>query len=115
MIKIEDNIPIPTVNSGTRHPGTDAADSIQVGQSFVWPNPEGVSNGVLKNRIRGMLGRLAPKRFTSRVVTETVGHAASASGNEAITREVVRVWRIADAAPTVAPTVAPPIPPLAAQ
>lgn len=87
-IKIDDNVPLPSFTSGSRHPATDTADRLNINQSFIWPNPDNVSNSVLKNRIRGMVGRLSPKRFTSRVVTEKV---------DGVDKVVVRVWRIADA------------------
>jgi len=88
-IKIDDNVPIPSVMSGKRHPATEAADSLNIGQSFVWPNDDNTSSHVLKNRIRGMLSRLAPKRFTSR--SEAPG--------------IVRVWRVADATPAAPASV----------
>jgi hypothetical protein len=89
-ITIQDNIPIPRQGQSTPNPAVETARKLNVGQSFVWPNPDKVDPKIMLNRARGVLMRVDGMKFTTRVVVEQV------QGEHTIDMAyVVRVWRIA--------------------
>lgn len=94
-IEIQDNIPIPG-NAGNRSINSETANKLKPGQSFIWQSEGFVPDEILLNRARGIITRIAGKKFTARIVKE---------GDPPQT--VVRVWRLPDA---VVPP-APPVPP----
>lgn len=88
-ITIDSHVPIPhNIGSrgGGRYGGTGLAvalRSLEVGQSFIAPNPRGMKLVRVQSDASQSIRRLRPKRFATRAVTEEGGV------------RVVRIWRVA--------------------
>lgn len=84
-IKIDDGVPVPAPKPSGRYGGTgltEALRRLEVGQSFVAPNPRGMTLARVQSDAHTSMRTMRPKKFTSRQVTENG-------------ERVVRIWRVA--------------------
>src|SRR6478609_4000705 len=72
-ITIDNDIPIPRSRGGGRYGGTGLLETLrilEVGQSFVAPNPRGMILARVQSDANQSIKRLRPKKFVTRTVTE---------------------------------------------